>query len=251
MGAKGEQIAPPRLTPTVHQRVVDAILSGATIQVAARHGGVGLNSARRWIDRGRDTDLRVRARINDGPVEVANRINSLDDIRPRATALDPAPRSPYELAVLEHVEPEHRTCWVFWIDIERAHAQFEVTNLALIEEAGRGYEANETTVVEKLDGEGNITQRTTTIVTKRVRYWQALAWLLERKYPERYARRTVTELVGADGGPIQTQDVTPEVLRERAVQLVDEVAAVRARREQAETHASGNGDGKAANDGAE
>lgn len=250
MPPKGQQVAPTRLNATTHQRVVDALLSGASIEVASRHAGIGFNSLRRWLARGREADVRARELIRTDDA-TANRIAALPDARPRADALNPLPRSEYELAVMEYIAPEHRTSWALWLDVERAHAQFEVTNLALIEEAGRGYEANETTVVEKLDGDGNITQRTTTIVTKRVRYWQALAWLLERKYPERYARRTVTELVGADGGPIMTAEVTPEVMRERAVALVDEVAVRREQREAAEAHARDNGKASGNGDGAQ
>jgi hypothetical protein len=35
------------------------------------------------------------------------------------------------------------------------------------------------------------------------RQWQAFAWLLERRHPERYARRTMSELSGPGGGPIE------------------------------------------------
>lgn len=35
--------------------------------------------------------------------------------------------------------------------------------------------------------------------------WQASAWILERRHPDRYGRTTRTELTGPDGGPVQTQ----------------------------------------------
>lgn len=37
--------------------------------------------------------------------------------------------------------------------------------------------------------------------------WQAGAWLLERKFPDRYGMRNRTEITGANGGPIQLVDV--------------------------------------------
>lgn len=38
--------------------------------------------------------------------------------------------------------------------------------------------------------------------------WQAAAWRLERKYPDRWGRRDMvrTELTGADGGPVVTHE---------------------------------------------
>jgi len=35
--------------------------------------------------------------------------------------------------------------------------------------------------------------------------WKAAAWLLERKYPERYARRTNQEVSGPGGSPVQVE----------------------------------------------
>jgi hypothetical protein len=37
------------------------------------------------------------------------------------------------------------------------------------------------------------------------RHWQAAAWLLERRHPDRYARTVRTELSGAEGGPVQVE----------------------------------------------
>lgn len=38
--------------------------------------------------------------------------------------------------------------------------------------------------------------------------WQAAAWHLERKYPERWGRRQFLEHTGARGGPLETKDLT-------------------------------------------
>lgn len=37
------------------------------------------------------------------------------------------------------------------------------------------------------------------------KHWQAAAWRLERRFPERWGRRKL-EISGPDGGPIQSQD---------------------------------------------
>jgi hypothetical protein len=45
-----------------------------------------------------------------------------------------------------------------------------------------------------------ITERGT---TKSEGEWQALAWQLERRFPQWFSRKTRHEVTGADGGPIQ------------------------------------------------
>lgn len=44
--------------------------------------------------------------------------------------------------------------------------------------------------------------------------WQSKAWLLERRYPERWGRRDtlIQELTGKDGGPIRIEDARRELL---------------------------------------
>lgn len=69
--------------------------------------------------------------------------------------------------------------------LEKAEAEAEAYDLALIRNAARG---------EK-DANGEYTTKP---------QWQAAAWRLERKNPERWGRRDATkiELTGADGGPV-------------------------------------------------
>lgn len=68
--------------------------------------------------------------------------------------------------------------------------------------------------------------------------WQAQAWLLERKYPAKWGRKQ--QITGADGGPIQTEDVTQAAdmrrfyegnpaARKKALELTAEMAAQPAR----------------------
>lgn len=61
--------------------------------------------------------------------------------------------------------------------------------------------------------------------------WKASAWLLERTYPAEYSRRTISELVGKDGGPIQTEthEITEDV-RETMQEKFEEIKARKAER---------------------
>tara|TARA_Y100000310_G_scaffold216327_1_gene217368 strand:+ start:261 stop:632 length:372 start_codon:yes stop_codon:yes gene_type:complete len=60
--------------------------------------------------------------------------------------------------------------------IKKAHADYEVRNVAII---------------------GSAAQKT----------WQAAAWLLERRNPDRWANKEKRELVGASNGPIEIRVV--------------------------------------------
>ena len=85
----------------------------------------------------------------------------------------------------------------FFDAVENAKAQAETRDVALIERA-----ANET--------------------------WQAAAWMLERKFPDRWGRRERTELSGPGGGPIQMEhdyDIKDK--------LVARILGIAARRENA------------------
>lgn len=43
-------------------------------------------------------------------------------------------------------------------------------------------------------------------------YWQAAAWRLERKFPDRWGRKIKTELSGPDGGPIEVSDAREKLI---------------------------------------
>ena len=67
--------------------------------------------------------------------------------------------------------------------VEKALAESERDDLAVIEKASRGYEVVKTKVVTYKDG---TTEETTERSTKFD--WQAAAWRLERRFPERWAK---------------------------------------------------------------
>lgn len=47
--------------------------------------------------------------------------------------------------------------------------------------------------------------------------WQAAAWWLERRHPKEYALKNRVEMTGADGGPVQTQQVSLDDHERRAL----------------------------------
>lgn len=93
----------------------------------------------------------------------------------------------------------------FCDSLERAEAEAEESRLAIIERAAQGgYTTTTTYVTERLvDGVLKEVERRT--VTKvEAGQWTAAAWWLERRLPQRYARRV--ELSGPEGGPIPVED---------------------------------------------
>ena len=78
--------------------------------------------------------------------------------------------------------------------LKKAEASAQVEWLSKIAHIGKGGHP-ETTVTEEFDAAGNLKTRTTRTTTSRAA-WQAYAWLLERRHPTDWSRRT--ELVMAD-----------------------------------------------------
>lgn len=104
----------------------------------------------------------------------------------------------------------------FCHNLERAEADAETSRLGVIERAAMGGAVvSETHETSKLvNGTMTVTERRT--VTKTLRpEWTAAAWWLERRLPQRYARRV--ELSGPGGAPIAVED--------RARELADELRA--------------------------
>lgn len=61
--------------------------------------------------------------------------------------------------------------------------------------------------------------------------WQAAAWHLERKYPQRWGRLQKTEITGAGGGPIKTAPAEKLTTAEARTELEKLIAAMNATHE--------------------
>ena len=80
--------------------------------------------------------------------------------------------------------------------IDKAEAEFEQDALKDIKEAGQPHEVKKTKVVKRKDG---VIETTIEVSVKRD--WKALMTLLERKYPDRYARKWRPETDEGDEPP--------------------------------------------------
>jgi len=178
---------PSKLTATRHTLIVAAVATGATVDVAAKAAGIGERTLIRWQKRGREETERL----------------TLADIDPEDEA---------------NVDPDELDYWQLWRDVERARAESEVYLLGLIQEAAQGYErtTRREKTITKPDGTVEMTVEEVTTIE---RSWQAAAWKLERRYPDKYGRRTRHEVTGAEGGPVE---LDLGELRQRVAASLDE-----------------------------
>lgn len=170
---------PTLLTPARADALIEAVRAGAAPTRASLDFGMGHETVLAWIKRGQAERARLDAEHPDGWSD--------KDITER--------EFPY-------VD--------FSARVENAQREWEAEALRAIREAGVGEEFEETVVSKVVDGGKVVT--TETVRRKKTKSWQALAWLLERRMPEHYARVSRTEVTGADGGPIALAERAERIL---------------------------------------
>jgi hypothetical protein len=163
--------------------VVNTIANGAYITTACQFAGISSTSYATWRQRGETEMERVRA-LGENPDEIL-----------RSVAYDDGGRSLTTEALMNLDAPAPFTDdeWnyvVFLLHTERANASAEIRNLTIIQNAAS-------------DGQ-----------------WQAGAWILERKHPERWGRRERINLEGPqNGSPVQVASVSVDELEQKLAAL--------------------------------
>ena len=163
-----------KLSPEVTAKLCDLLAMGMYEEPACKAVGVSTATYYRWRAEGEEAAILVREAAEAGRA------------RPKLTHLQEA-----QLEV--------------WEATERARGMQEAAYLGIIAAAGRGgaeyTEGQREYVVEngerKLVSERSVTKHLTPT-------WTAAAWILERRQPERWARRERMELTGAGGGPVES-----------------------------------------------
>lgn len=100
--------------------------------------------------------------------------------------------------MLRNPTDDERALMDFLDNLERAEAEAEANRLAVISQAAQGgTKVRKTTI--RYDSKGKQIERTVIEETLKPE-WKAAAWVLERRYPNRYAKRL--EVTGADGSEL-------------------------------------------------
>ena len=156
------------------------IAGGGTRTVAAQAAGIHPATIHDWMRRGTE-DTNFTQTVLDPDDYTIRELRALGK-----TAQIPgyARLRKAELATAIAAKPSEYSA--FSDSIKRAEAEAEVEWLSHIARIAKG-DHLESTVTEALDAAGNVKTRTTRTTTSRPA-WQAYAWLLERRHPERWAR---------------------------------------------------------------
>lgn len=165
---------PSRLNPRTATSLVNSISGGAYVTTACQFSGIAKASYGLWRRRGEAEIERVRALELD-PEEILQ--NTMVDEEGKSYSVA-------QMMSLPAPEPFEQLEWnyvCFYMHTEKALAVSEIRNLSLIQAAA---------------GDG---------------HWQAAAWILERKYPDRFGRRERINLEGSkDGEPVTIRTVGVE-----------------------------------------
>lgn len=162
-----------KLTPELERVICAALAATPVIGTACEHAGIARRTYHHWMTDGDQEIADIATALGVQPTEVG-----LDDV-----AFEDHPRAHFALST------------------RKAKADYLLTRLARISQAGAGLPERTTKTVTKRTKDG--AEVTETTVTERVvRHWQADAWTIERQFPE-FRTNSKVELTGPDGGPVE------------------------------------------------
>ena len=177
---------PSKLTAATTAAICDVIAAGGTRTIAARAAGVHPDTLNGWLRRAAQEDTETTLEADDYTLRELRALAKTAHV-PGYSRLRKA-----DLATAIAAKPSEYS--VFSAALKKAEAEAQVEWLSEIARIGRGGHP-ETTVTEEFDSAGNLKTRTARTAPSRAA-WQAYAWLLERRHPADWSRRT--ELVLPD-----------------------------------------------------
>ena len=174
---------PTKLTAQTARTILDVVAAGGTRSSAAKAAGVHRDTIQEWLRRG-EQDTADTTTPPDSSLHTAAQLRGIA----RDAGITGLSRmNKGELAAAIAAQPSQYS--YFTDNIKKAEAATEVEWLTNIARIGQG-EHLETVTTEELDDTGVVTKRTTRVTTTHKPAWQAFAWLLERRHPADWCRRT-------------------------------------------------------------
>jgi hypothetical protein len=192
---------PSIISRKLQDEICKAIRAGNYMETAAAYAGVSKDSLYEWMKRGA---VERRRREHWG----TKKKPGTQEKRQHTLALKN--EQPY----LEFSDA-----------VQKALADSEVADLLTVGKAAKGGELLTVEEVEKVFPDG----RTEKKIRKEMSapQWQAAAWKLERRFPDKYGRRERLEHVGPEGGPIEVSSETPDERVARLKARADELISKR------------------------
>jgi hypothetical protein len=191
----GNSITMIEIRPSVRKTVLKGIEYGLSFQAIANTVGVLPQSISGWLKRAKEKEQNL---IKLGLTkEEIYELSTLDGelLKDRDKYIEK-----YGEGVIKVVERDK--FWLeFVVDMKKADGRSESRMLGVIRRAAIGqHEVSEkkTESITLKQGRGqesvNLPATKTTTITKELSpQWQAAAWFLERKWPEKYAQRKITD----------------------------------------------------------
>ena len=189
---------PTKLTTITTQAILDVIAAGGTRAVAAEAAGISRGTLYGWLRRGTEDANATETALDPDDYT----IRELRALGKTAQIPGYARLRKAELATAITAKPSEYLH--FLNSVKKAEAEAENEWLNGVARIARGAGVT-TTVTEELDGAGNVKTRTTRTVTG-LGSWQAYAWLLERRHPERWAR-TERPASSIDSGTLDPEEI--------------------------------------------
>ena len=186
---------PTKLTTITTQAILDVIAAGGTRTVAAEAAGISRGTLYGWLRRGTEDAKTTQTALDPDDYT----IRELRALGKTAQIPGYARLRKAELATAIAAKPSEYSD--FSDCIKKAEAEAENEWLNGVARIARGAGVT-TTVTEELDGAPALVQLVMSVSSQSQKWrkfsdsWQAYAWLLERRHPADWSRRT--ELVLPD-----------------------------------------------------
>lgn len=202
---------PTKLTATVQNKIVKALRMGNYAEVAAAYAGVSERTFYGWLERGERAKelamgkireiLRLKWVLQQSNREIARSLDVSTGTVNRTVTL--ASERSLDWATVESMSDEQLDTLLSGSLLERVPSA-EKPFLQFLQAVKQAQAEAEVKAVELITLAGQKT-------------FKALAWRLERKFPERWGRRSRHEITGADGGPVEMRtwlDLYKELVQE-------------------------------------